>query len=446
VGDLGGFGIIMNKIGLIIQKEYKTRVVKKSFILMTFLTPVLFIGIMALMMWLPTLQDSTAKHIIVIDHTNSYHDVLVSNEIYTFEFVDKPMETVREQNARSGEFTALLLINDDLAENPRGATLFSERQLGVDVRIHIENLLSRYVREQKLAAHNIPDLQEIIESSRANLEIATIRWGADGEKTETSAELALIIGMIAAMMIYLFLIMYGTQVMMGVMQEKSNRIVEVIISSVRPFELMLGKIIGIALVGLTQFLMWLILIFGFMAVGSSFLGENLDPNALMELNQMGGMSMTEMEMEIANVMQIITSFNWLQIGTLFVVYFLGGYLLYASLFAAVGSSVDNETDANQFTMPIMLPIILAIFAAIFSVRSPDSSVAFWFSIIPFTSPVVMMVRLPFDVPTWEILVSVAVLILSFIGTTWLAGKIYRTGILMYGKKPSWLEIWKWLRY
>lgn len=436
----------MNKIGLIIQKEYKTRVVKKSFILMTFLTPLFFIGIMTVPLWIATLQDSTEKHIIVIDRTNSYHDVLVSNEIYTFEFVDKPLETVREERARSGEFTALLLINDDLAENPRGATLFSERQLGVDVRMHIENLLSRHVREQKLAAHNIPNLQEILESSRANLEISTIRWGADGEKTETSAELALIIGMIAGMLIYVFLMIYGTQVMMGVMQEKSNRIVEVMISSVRPFELMMGKIVGIALVGLTQFLMWIILTFGLMAIGSLFLSEFIDPNAMLELNQMGGMAMPEMEMEVANVMQIISSFNWFQIGTLFVVYFLGGYLLYASLFAAIGSSVDNETDANQFTMPIIMPIILGIFAALYSVRSPDSSIAFWFSIIPFTSPVVMMVRLPFDVPTWEILLSITVLILSFIGTTWLAGKIYRTGILMYGKKPSWLEIWKWLKY
>ena len=436
----------MNKIGLIIQKEYKTRVAKKSFILLTFLAPVLFVGIMALIVWIQTLESSTARHIIVIDHTGMYHDVLVSNENFTFEFVNESPETVRETRAQKGEFTALLVITSDLAENPRAATLYSDRQLGVDIRPFIESVLSRKVEEKKLAAHNIPELREIIQSSRANLEISTIRWGADGEQVETSAEIAYLIGMLAGLMIYMFLLMYGAQVMTGVMQEKTNRIVEVIISSVRPFELMMGKIIGIALVGLTQFAMWIGLTFAIMQIGTVLLAGSIDLTAMQELNQMGDVSMAEMEAATSNIMGMITSFNWLQIGLLFVVYFLGGYLLYASLFAAIGSAVDSEADAQQFTMPVMMPIILAIVAAMYSVRSPDSDLAFWFSIIPFTSPVVMMARLPFDVPGWEIALSIAVLILSFIGTTWLAGKIYRTGILMYGKKTSWGEIWKWIRY
>jgi len=413
---------------------------------MTFLTPLLFVGMIILPTWIATLQDSTEKHIVVVDRTNMYKDVLISDDIYTFDFVDKPLEDIREENSKNKEFTALLLISDDLSTNSKGATLYSEKQLNVELKSYISNLLSKQVEEQKLAAYNIPDLKEMIDNSKANLEIATIKWGTDGEEKEASAEMALMIGMIAAMMIYMFIIMYGAQVMNGVMQEKSNRIVEVIVSSVRPFELMLGKIIGIAMVGLTQFLMWVLLTMILLLIGNGFMSNGMDMNSMKELSEMQGFSMSDAEGMIAQTYSMLSSFNWLQIGILFVIYFLGGYLLYASLFAAVGSSVDNETDANQFTLPITLPIILSIFVALYSVRSPESSFAFWFSIIPFTSPVVMMVRLPFDVAAWEIILSIAVLILSFIGTTWVAGKIYRTGILMYGKKVTWKELWKWIKY
>ncbi|NDV47871.1 ABC transporter permease [Paludibacter sp. 221] len=436
----------MSKIGLIIKKEYTTRVVKKSFILMTFLTPLLFVGIIILPTWIANLQDSTKKHVIVVDRTNMYHEVLKSNDIYTFDFVNGSVEQIRETNTNNKDFTALLVISDDLSRNPKAATLYSEKQLNVELKSYISSLLSKQVEEQKLAAYNIPDLKEMIQDSKADLEISTIKWGTDGEEKEASAEMALIIGMVAAMLIYMFIIMYGTQVMNGVMQEKANRIVEVIVSSVRPFELMMGKIIGIALVGLTQFLMWVVLTFILLTIGSLFMNGSLDMSAINDLSAMQGISISEVENMTTDFYKMISSFNWLQIGILFVIYFLGGYLLYASLFAAIGSSVDNETDANQFTLPITLPIILSIFVALYSVRSPESSFAFWFSIIPFTSPVVMMVRLPFDVPTWEIILSIAVLILSFMGTTWVAGKIYRTGILMYGKKVTWKEMWKWIKY
>ncbi len=439
----------MSKIGIIIKREYTTRVVKKSFILMTFLTPILFVGLIILPGWIATLQDSTEKNIVVIDRTGLYRDVLVSNDVYKFDFVDKALEDVRGDCTDRKELTALLYITDDLSKNPAAATLYSEKQLSVELKTYIANILTKQVEEQKLAAYNIPDIKEIINESKANLEIATIKWGSDGQETEASAELALVIGMASAMLIYMFIIMYGTQVMNGVMQEKTNRIVEVIISSVRPFDLMAGKIVGIALVGLTQFLMWVVLTLVILAVGSLFVNGTIDLDSISNMEQLGamqGVSLNEAEMIMSEGYKMFASFNWLRIGLLFVVYFLGGYLLYASLFAAIGSAVDNETDASQFTMPITLPILLAIFAALYSVRSPDSSFAFWCSIIPFTSPVVMMVRLPFDVPTWEIVLSLVVLVLSFIGTTWFAGKVYRTGILMYGKKITWREMWKWVTY
>lgn len=433
----------MSKIGIIIKREYTTRVMKKSFIILTFLTPLFFIALMLVPSWLATLSDDSQKHIVVIDKTGLYHDVLKSNEVYTFDFVDKPIEEVR-QSTTSKDFRALLYISENLADNPKAATLYYEKQVGVELKSYIVGLLNKYTEEQKLASYNIPNIKQMVEDSKSNIDVGNIKWGVDGEEKEASAELAFIIGMAAAMLIYIFIILYGTQVMNGVMQEKTNRIVEVIVSSVRPFDLMMGKIIGVALVGLTQFLMWVILTgIGLGAIGSMLSSEaSMESLSQMSAMQGGGIS----EAEVASYMSMIMSFNWLQIGLLFIVFFLGGYLLYASLFAAIGSSVDNETDANQFTLPITLPIIIAIFAAFYAVRHPDSAASFWFSIIPFTSPVVMMVRLPFDVPAWEIILSISVLVLSFIGTTWLAGKIYRTGILMYGKKTSWKELWKWLRY
>ena len=249
----------------------------------------------------------------------------------------------------------------------------------------------------------------------------------------------------------MFIVIYGAQVMTGVVQEKTNRIVEVMISSVKPFELMMGKIIGIALVGLTQFMMWVLLTSAILFGLSTTFAKDMDMAKMQELQEMSqkgiqGMPTNEINVKVADFMTAVNGLDFVQIIVLFVIYFLGGYLLYASLFAAIGSAVDNETDTQQFSMPIMLPIIFAIYAGIFSAENPDGPLAFWCSMIPFTSPIVMMVRLPFDVPFWQIALSISILILSFIGTTWMAGKIYRTGILMYGKKTSWKEMWKWLRY
>jgi len=304
------------------------------------------------------------------------------------------------------------------------------------------------VEEQKLAAYNIPHLKEMVEKSHTEIDLKTIKWAENGKDKEGSAELALTIGMLSAFIIYMFIVIYGAQVMNGVVQEKTNRIVEVMISSVKPFELMMGKIIGIAMVGLTQFLMWVILT-GVIsaAVGSLFVGS-IDVNSMHQMGQVGMQTapVNAMPSEMQSLFTALSGVNYFQIVGLFIVYFLGGYLLYASLFAAVGSAVDNETDTQQFSMPIMLPIIFAIYAGIFAAQNPDGPLAFWCSMIPFTSPIVMMVRLPFDVPVWQILLSLTILILSFVGTTWMAGKIYRTGILMYGKKVSWKELWKWLRY
>jgi len=438
----------MSKISLIIKREYTTRVMKKSFILLTFLTPILFVGMISLIVWLGGIKDDKVKTIAVIDKTHLYEKVLKSNESYSFQFVNAPVDEIKKQTKDNGQFTALLYISDNLIDNPKAVTLYSEKQVNMELKGYITGLLNKYVEEQKLAAYNIPHLKEMVEKSHTEIDLKTIKWAENGKDKEGSAELALTIGMLSAFIIYMFIVIYGAQVMNGVVQEKTNRIVEVMISSVKPFELMMGKIIGIAMVGLTQFLMWVILT-GVIsaAVGSLFVGS-IDVNSMHQMGQVGMQTapVNAMPSEMQSLFTALSGVNYFQIVGLFIVYFLGGYLLYASLFAAVGSAVDNETDTQQFSMPIMLPIIFAIYAGIFAAQNPDGPLAFWCSMIPFTSPIVMMVRLPFDVPVWQILLSLTILILSFVGTTWMAGKIYRTGILMYGKKVSWKELWKWLKY
>jgi len=419
-------------------------------IILTFLTPLLFAGMIAVPLWLSSIKDSNKKHIVVIDRTHTYSQVLKSNETYIFDFVDKPAGQIKKENfdKKDDQFTALLLINDDLSKNPKAAALYSDKQVNLELKSYISGLLNKYVEQQKLEAYNIPNLKAMVESSRSNIDIPTIKWGDDGQEKQGSAELALVIGMISAFLIYMFIIIYGAQVMAGVVQEKTSRIVEVIISSVKPFELMMGKIIGIALVGLTQFFMWVILTGGLLFIGTRLVGGGMDMAALQQANQMGMQSMasTPQPGEMQQLFAMLHGFDFMEIILLFVLYFLGGYLLYASLFAAVGSAVDSETDTQQFSLPLTLPIIFAIYAAIYSAQNPDGPLAFWCSMIPFTSPIVMMVRLPFDVPAWQIILSLCILVLSFIGTTWMAGKIYRTGILMYGKKVTCKEMWKWLKY
>lgn len=441
----------MSKISLIIKREYTTRVMKKSFIILTFLTPLLFAGMITVPLWLSSIKDSNKKHIVVIDRTNSYSQVLKNNETYVFDFVEKPAEDVKKEsvNKNENEFTALLLISDDLAKNPKAASLYSDKQVNMELKNYISGLLNQHVEQQKLASYNIPNLKEMVEKSKTDIDIPTIKWGDNGQEKEGSAELALVIGMISAFVIYMFIVIYGAQVMSGVVQEKTSRIVEVMISSVKPFELMMGKIIGIAMVGLTQFMLWVVLTVAISAAAGSLMGGNVDMNSLQQTNQMGmqtNIPVNQNPDEIQQLFSMLNGFDFTQIIVLFVVYFLGGYLLYASLFAAVGSAVDNETDTQQFSLPLTLPIIFAVYAAIYSAQNPDGPLAFWCSMIPFTSPIVMMVRLPFDVPAWQLILSLSILVLSFIGTTWMAGKIYRTGILMYGKKVTWKEMWKWLRY
>ena len=439
----------MNKISLIIQREYLTRVKKKSFIIMTFLSPVIFAAMMVVPGWLASQEDTKEKVIAINDTTGQYADALHSTDYIKYETLASS-SAEKDKLELAKEYDALLVIDGDLLESKPMVQLYSDGQITMDVVDNIKNNLNSHLRQLKLESYNIEGLDvKIKELNNLKVKVKTTRLDEDGSEKKSSAEMAIFIGMAAAFLIYMIMIMYGTQVMRGVIEEKTNRIVEVMISSIKPFQLMMGKIIGIGLVALTQFFLWIALTFGFMIAIQTVVAdadkkaeivhtiEHAQTNAAVQQDNDG------VAESINNVFNIIKDANMPFILSMFVFYFLGGYLIYSALFAAIGSAIDNETETQQFVMPVLLPLIFSIYVAMFVFRNPHGDLAFWFSMIPLTSPVVMMSRIPYDVATWELLLSMAILVASFLFFTWFAARVYRTGILMYGKKVSYKEIWKW---
>ncbi len=424
----------MSKIGIIIKSEYLRRVAKKSFIVLTFLVPFLLAATLFIPLWLSTFDDDQTKAVAVVDQTGKYAHAFDGDTDFQFQFV-QPADTFATTKSTYTAYDAVVLIDNDLLEKP-SVTIFSEKQVPSDLKRYVETCLETFTENEKLASYNIPNINEIIAESKTDILVNTIKLNEDGSESVSSTEVASAIGMLFMMLIYFFVFTYGSMVMNSVLQEKTNRIVEVLVCSVRPFELMMGKIISIALVGLTQFVLWIVFVVVLCSIGMNF----VELPAPTDVNAVAQTSVS------AEIIQGLMGINFVEIVGLFVVYFIGGYLIYASIFAAIGAAVDNETDTQQFVIPITIPILFAMYAAIYSLENPDGPLAFWCSMIPFTSPIVMMVRLPFEVALWEKIVSIAVLFLTFLGSTWLAAKIYRTGILMYGKKVTWRELWKWLKY
>lgn len=438
----------MSKVSLIIQREYLTRVKKKSFIIMTFLTPLLFAALIIVPVVLSqTMKDESEKVIAVADQTGLYKDVLQNKEFITFKYTSEDFKTI-ESDFKPNGYYAILSITDDLEKHPDSIYIYSDQQVSLDIQGMISRDLRNYIQEEKKKEYNIENLDNILADLNKGVNITSIKWGKDGKARESSTELAMAIGYISAFVIYMFIFMYGVQVMRGVIEEKTNRIVEVIVSSVKPFQLMMGKVIGLALVALTQFVMWIIL----SGVIITVLQTLILPDTTQDVNTQMQLMSAAQEMpqgagaDVVRFMSKIYSFNLYQILGLFIVYFIGGYLLYAALFAAIGSAVDNDTDTQQFMLPVTIPMVFALYVAISAINNPNGPLALWCSIIPFTSPVVMMVRIPFEVPLWQIALSVTLLIATFIGIIWVAARIYRTGILMYGKKVTYKELFKWLRY
>ena len=437
----------MNKILLIIQREYLTRVKKKSFIVMTILGPVLIAAMIILPTMLSEWSETDEKRVAVLDETGIFFEKFKDQENIKFYHVYEGLETEKD-GALYEKGDLLLFIPKTELSLPVNGQLFSTKQPGLNVTAYIKSVMRKVIENEKLKAQGIDP--EVIKSAKANIELATIRVEKDGVEKESYTEVEVGLSIFAGILIYFFIFMFGAQVLKGVMEEKSNRIVEVIISSVKPFQLMMGKILGIALVGLTQFLLWIILTGLFLGVFQVAFGGDMASNlqGLNSQNQM--MQGTEIQAQgtgndqMAMVAEIIDSIDLRVMVLSFIFYFLGGYLLYASLFAAIGGAVDQDADSQQFMIPVSIPLVFSVMMSGVIVNQPESNLSVWLSMIPFTSPVTMMMRIPFGVPYWQLFLSGALLILGFIGTTWLAGKIYKTGILMYGQKVDYAVLWKWL--
>ncbi|HMT29293.1 MAG TPA: ABC transporter permease [Bacteroidia bacterium] len=442
----------MSTISLIIKREYLTRVRKKSFIIMTILGPILMASIFIVPILMAKFDETEVTKIQVIDESGLFKDKLTDSEDMSF-----VMDTISLPVAKTifspEKFTAILYIPANVITNTNSVMLFSAKQANLGMVTSIERTIQKEIETLKLKGHGIN--QETLDQIKTKVRINTRKLTEAGEE-ESSAGLTTAVGMIAGLLIYMFIFLYGAQVMRGVIEEKTSRIVEVIISSVRPFQLMMGKIIGIALVGLTQFLLWIILTVGISSVVTSMFVDKDQQKEQMAHRQSplgtplpegveGGATQMQ-DNEMSELMNSMNSINFPLLLGAFLFYFLGGYLLYGALFAAIGAAVDGESDTQQFMLPITIPLILSFIVAQSILQNPESKVGFWFSMIPFTSPVVMMVRIPFGVAPWELILSMGLLVVGFIVTTWLAGRIYRTGILMYGKKVSYKELGKWLFY
>lgn len=436
----------MGKIGLIIKREYVHRVSKKSFLLLTFLTPLLFAALIFVPLWLSSIKGDEVKKIAVLDRVGKYAPYLRDTEDIDFIAADGDMAAYQADKDR--EIYAFLSIGGDLLQHPQSAVLYSEKQIPVGIKREVNSQLKALMQDEKLASYHIPRLKEIVEESKIEFDIQTVKWRDDGSQSTTSAETVSFVGFFLTLLIYLFITLYGAMVMQGVMEEKTNRIVEVMISSVKPFELMMGKIVGIGMVGLTQVFLWVILTFVLLSGTLLLLGGDSSQVAEMmisgQMNQ--ATSLTSAGATQVKIQEILNSVPIAQIGVNFILYFIGGYLMYSSLFAAVGSAVDQQEDTSQFMTPMMILMLFAFYAGVYSIENPDGPLAYWCSFIPFTSPIVMMVRLPYDIPIWQNLLSLVILYATAVGCVWVSGKIYRVGILMYGKKPSVLEILRWIRY
>jgi ABC-2 type transport system permease protein len=440
----------MNKVLLILKREYLTRVKKKSFIVMTILGPILLAALFIVPVYIAEMEGSN-KVVGVIDETNIFWQGFKNTDNIQFLKLDTDIETAKK-NIENNDLYAVLYIPKTELSVPQSAKLYSSGQPNIVVKGYIKSMMRKEVEALKLQASGVnPD---ILKSIKTSINLLTIKINKAGEEKQSSTELSMAIGFIGGFIIYIFIFMYGALVMRGVIEEKVNRIVEVIVSSVKPFQLMMGKIVGVALVGLTQFALWviftLIIVSGFLSVYSTDISKFKQSQLQMQTESivpMKDMSQdSNVNESVIAVFESIQSINFpVMIGS-FLFFFLGGYLLYASLFAAIGAAVDSETDTQQFMLPVTIPLILSLALAQVIITNPDGPIAFWLSIIPLTSPIIMMIRIPFGVPFTDLFLSFTLLILGFIGSTWIAAKIYRTGILIYGKKISYRELWKWLRY
>ena len=391
---------------------------------------------------LSSLKGEEVKEVVVVDRTGMYAPCFKSDDNFKYIIGDRMRSEYREEE---NETYAVVSIWDDLTKDPTAARIYSKKEVSSDLLRAVNNVLGQKIKDQKLSAFNIPGLNDVVKQCEEGYEIRTVKWSGNGDEKESNTDVAMFVGIFFTILIYMFVLTYGTMVMQSVTEEKSNRIVELMVSSVKPFTLMMGKIIGVALVGLLQMVIWGVMLFVILGiVGVAFGVGDVSLLGAGGVNAMGADAVQNAD--AAQIFHVLRGMNFVEIILMVVVYFIGGYLLYASFFAGVGSAINSSEDTGQFVAPTMVVMAFALYAGMFSIENPDGSLAFWCSMIPLTSPIVMMVRIPFGVPLWQEIVSVVLLYFTAISMVWIAGRIYRVGILMYGKKPSIVELLKWVKY
>jgi ABC-2 type transport system permease protein len=451
----------MNKILKIIRREYITRVRKRAFIVMTILGPLLFAVFLIAPYKLANMEDKDLKNIAVVELDEQNHpvpleqlhfdNIIPDRENLKFSYLASvDTNTIRQLIQYSGYYGVIVINQKILKTRNSEVDFYTTKQPSVGIEMHISQAIENFLFEKNLTSFHLSPEQ--VKALKSKVTLKTSKLEKTGFKEQKLVDMKRVIGYAAGFMVYFFIFFFGAQVMRGVIEEKTSRIIEVIITSVRPFQLMAGKIIGIALVGLTQFLAWIILTMGIYQFALHSFVPHPTQQQMMQ-QQLSGISLPsstpQESAQISGVAGIIHSIKpsfYLYILGTFIFYFLGGYLLYGAMFAAIGSAVDSETDTQQFMLPVTIPLILSIIVMINAITNPEGRLVYWFSIIPFTSPVVMMARIPFHPPASELILSMGLLLFTFIGMTWVAGKIYRTGILMYGKKASYRELIKWISY
>ena len=461
----------LKKLGIIIQREYLNKVKKKSFLLTTFGVPILFAGMYAVMLFVMLKAEGDSKRIAVIDNSGIVMEKLEDTKLVTFkQLSETDPEAVKN---RLGEYDAdiLLYISPlDSATKSVTATTYADKPMGMETAEVIERRINDAVESYRIDSYDIPGLEQIMEDVQFNVHLTSYTVDEEGKETISQSEVYMIVSMVLAMALYMFIALFSGMVMSSVIEEKTSRVVEVLVSSVKSTELMFGKIIGVALVALTQFLLWIVLTGLIMGIVGGIIGMDKITGTLSQ-NQVETMpGMTSMNDAMGNTLSMeqlqaltdttavaegptgmeavlgtLGSLNYTQLIVSFLLFFLFGYLLYASLFAAIGSAVENEADTQQLQLPVTIPLLLGFFIAFYAFRAPESTIVWWGSMIPFTSPIVMLARLPFGVPMWELILSIGLLILTFFACAWASAKIYKVGILMYGKKSTFKDFWKWLK-
>lgn len=441
----------INIIKVIIGREYMIRVKKKSFLIITFLGPILFAAVTLLPAIIMGLAKEEAKNVAVVDRSGIVLSYLKSDDSVKFlDYSSMNPDSVKYKMDALGLDATLSVSPLDSTTKSVSVVSFSKKPLGVVLIKTIENAVNTAVTDYRIASYHIDGLDKIMKDVRSHISLTTYKLNDSGDLSLTDSNIYMFISMALGMIIYMFITMFSSMVMSGVVEEKSSRVVEVLISSVKSTELMFGKIIGIALVAVTQFLLWIVLTGILISVVGMFLGPELassvaNPSVTSTLGSgdMNGLLLGESNQ--GTILSTLCSLNYVSILSYFIVYFILGYLLYASLFAAIGSASENEADTQQLAVPVTIPLLIGFFISIYAFKAPDSAVVFWGSMIPFTSPIVMMSRIPLGVPVWQIALSLVLLAGTFVLLAWMSAKIYNIGILMFGKKSTFKDLWKWIK-